>query len=323
MVVGYQPLASSNAASNYEEQISIDLNIDGNLPAYGSIRVFINLRSIEWLSAYSSIFMDAPGFKSIQVWWEFRSLGSNLDVAVVFDSSQIKSIEEGRLIAETIMGKIENLWGINFSYTGHSVIVSQMQGESVNETNYSYKAEERSLQKLREILLHYCPFEGFGEIPHSMNFWGYNNVSLNLKLDEQGNPVWDIRFTLNYPEYFYVEANQEYTVSLKELTGCAEPIQPVSGSSNSYLSLSVPLAEHYQLKIIRHVPEQMRVGWDFNYFTKYLRDESVDDLSLTFSFVPAQAPPTTLFMGLLAAGAIAVTSIAGCVLITRMRAKPR
>lgn len=286
LIVSYQPLFFSKAESNFEEEIELNIDINGNLPTYGDVTILIDLYSITKVSNYSSIF-KGESFKYIDIFWGFRWYENTLSVRVVHDSSRISSIEEGKAIAERIMNKVENVWGIKLSYQGYNVGYGSIQGQDFNETYYNYRAEdEHSFEKLRDILCQYCPAEGFGKILRSMTFWENVDINLNLKLDEKWNPIWNVFITMRFNKYLeLVKPDQKYFVSFKNLTGYTEPIQSSPEANASYLFMSISDTLYQYMLTAQPLTANMRAGWEFDYFSQDIKGRSVDDLALTFSYV--------------------------------------
>jgi hypothetical protein len=285
LIVSYQPLIFSKAESNFEEEINMNIDINGNLPTHGDVTILINLYSIRRMSNYSSIF-KGESFKYIDIFWGFRWYGNTLSVRVVFDSSWISSIEEGKATAGRIMKRAENVWGIKLSYQGYDVGYGSIQGQDFNETYYNYRAEEEhSFEKLRDILCQYCPAEGYGKILRSMTLWENVDINLNLKLDEKWNPIWNVFVTKRFNEYFLVIPNQKYSVSFKNLTGYTEPIQSSPEANASYLRMSISDTLYQYMLNAQPLTPNMRAGWEFDSFSQDIKGRSVDDLALTFSYV--------------------------------------
>ncbi len=63
------------------------------------------------------------------------------------------------LISLKTYGRAEDVWNIGFSYGGYRVFSKKsIQGIESNETCYTYKPEvPPSSQKLKDLLLQYCP----------------------------------------------------------------------------------------------------------------------------------------------------------------------
>jgi hypothetical protein len=285
LIVSYQPLFFSKAESDYEEAIDLNIDINGNLPTYGDVTILINLDSIRGSSNYASAFRSED-FKYIDIFWGFRWYENTLSVRVVHDSSWISSIEEGKTIAERIMNKVENVWGIRLSYQGYNVMYGSNQGQDFNETSYNYRAEEEhSFEKLRDILCQYCPAEGFGKILRSMTFWENVDVRLTLELDENWNPVWNVAITMRFDDYFLVKPDQKYSVSFKNLTGYIEPIRSSPEAYHSYLRMSISDTLYQYMLTAQPLTANMRAGWEFDSFSQDIKGGSVDDLALTFSYV--------------------------------------
>jgi hypothetical protein len=317
LVLGHTSLVLSE--TNFEEHIEMDIVINENIPTYADVSILINFFAIKRMSNYTSVFMN-ENFKYVQISWEFRRYKNTLFLSVVFDSSKISSIEEGRTIAERIMKDTENVWGIKLSYQGYNVIYGSIQGQDFNETSYNYMDEEEyPLQMLKTILLHYCPAEGFGKILHSMTFWENVNIILRLELDEKCNPVWNIFVTLRYNKCLLIEPDQKCTVSFKNLTGYAEPIQSSPDASHSYLFMSIDdtAVLQYTLKA-QSLTENMRAGWEFDSFSQDIKGVSVSDLALIFSyFIPSTTRSTITLI--LMIGAFAAVLIIISVFIVRMK----
>jgi len=285
LVAGYQPLIFSKAESSFEESIYLDVNVSGPLPSYVDVIVRMELFSIKGLSTYTSVFMNEI-YKKIEIDWGFSRYENTLYVGVVFDSSSLSSVEGGKIIADRIIERAENVWGIKLSYEGYNIKLYGIQGQDFNDTVYNYRAkEEHSLQKLRDILKQYCPVEGFGNILHSMTYWENVDIHLNLNLDEQCNPAWNMSVMIPYNRYFLVKPDQKYSVSLRNLTGYPEFIKSLPEASHSYLFLSVyDTLYEYVLKA-QPLPQDMRAGWEFDYFQQDIKGGSVDDLGIIFSYV--------------------------------------
>jgi hypothetical protein len=185
-----------------------------------------------------------------------------------------------------MMERVESIWGIKLSYKGCRVYSTSTQYETFNETSFDYEAEKGlSRQKLRDIIDYYCPDEGFGRIPRSMNFREYVDVYMTLELDEKCSPVWNISFDLLFEDYLLIVPNNEYTVSLRNLTGYVESIQSSPRASYSYLSASVQKPESRYTFLAHPIPGNMAVGWGYNSFRLDIKGGSTDDLGVTFSFV--------------------------------------
>jgi hypothetical protein len=279
-------LIFSKAESNFEEEIDMNIEISGSLPTYGDVTILMSLYSIKGSSNYASAF-KSENFKRIEVNWGFRWYENTLSVGVVYDSSWLNSIEEGKTIAERIMNKVENVWGIRLSYQGYNIMYGSIQGQDFNETYYNYRAEEEhSLDKLRDILCQYCPAEGFGKILRSMTFWENVDINLNLKLDEKWNPIWNVFITMRFNKYLeLVKPDQKYSVSFKNLTGYIEPIQSSPEANASYLFMSIYDTLYQYMLTAQPLTANMRAGWEFDSFSQDIKGRSVDDLALTFSYV--------------------------------------
>ena len=292
----------------------MEVEITGDIPTSASVRLQFELKAIEGSSSWTTILTNEPSLKHISMSWRCRWDEGSLRVGVVLDSSQIDGAEEGKSIAETIRKRIEGVWGIEFSYIGSFV----RTGDRVwyDGIYYGYDvAEECSLQKLRDIFLHYCPSEGFGKILHSMIFWHYVDIDLDVELDEENKPVWEILFRSRYDKYLYVNAHQEYSVSLKELTGYAEPIQSSPQSLSSVLYVKVlKIDVQFRLICSRHLPKAMNyegigtgthrergqiiLEYSSRTFVRDIRSGSADDLAVSFLL---GSGPITLLLGPLAA----------------------
>jgi len=321
LVVGYQPLIFSKAESSFEESISLDINVSGNLPSYVDVIIRMELFSIKGLSTYTSVFMNEI-YKKIEIDWGFNWYESTLYVGVVFDSSSLSSIEEGKIIADRIIKRAENIWETKLSYEGYNIQLYGIQGQDFNDTVYNYRAkEEHSLQKLRDILNRYCPADGFGKILRSMTFWEDVDIFLSLNLDEQCNPAWNMSVMIPYNRYFLVKPDQKYSISLRNLTGYPEPIQSLPEASHSYLFLSVyDTLYEYVLKA-QPLPKNMRAGWEFDYFQQDIKGGSVDDLGIIFSYV---TPPTERSMITIICefGAFMAVLIVVSIFVERIRTRP-
>ena len=309
------------SGSDYEEEIRMEVEITGDIPASASVRLQFELTAITGsIDSWTTILTNEPSLKHISMSWRCRWYESSLRVGVVLDSSQIDGVEEGKSIAETIRKGIEGVWGIEFLYVGSFV----KTGDRVwyDGIYYGYDvAEEYSLQKLRDIFLHYCPSEGFGKILHSMIPWGYVDIDLDLELDEQNEPVWDILFRSRYDNYLHVNAHQEFTVSLKELTGYAEPIQSSPRSLSSVLNVKVlEIDKQFGLICIGHLPKLMDLEgtghgtskergqivyeeWSRT-FVKDIKHRRTTTDDLAVSFLVGKGPITLLLGPLAAYGAV-------------------
>ncbi len=285
LVVSYQPLFLSKADSDYQETLSLSVGLNQAPPAYGDLSIHIFIDSVKETSNYTSVFMNV-NFKRIDISWNFRWYGDTLGVYVVFDSSRISSVGEGNRTSETIMKRVEDVWGIKLTYKGCRVYLTSTQYETYNETSYDYEAEEElSRQQLREIINHYCPDAGFGRILRSINFGEYADVYMKLELDEKCSPVWNMGIDLRYEDYLYVNLNHEYGVSLRNLTGYAESIQSSPEASHSYISASVNKPDSRYAFLAHPIPGNMMVGLGYDSFSLDIKGGSADDLGVTFSFV--------------------------------------
>lgn len=124
-----------------------------------------------------------------------------------------------------------------------------------------------------------------------MTYWDDVLIFLKLRLDEQWNPVWNLFTQVFYKQYLYVKPNQEYSIRLKELTGYTEPVQTSPNAKYSHISISINDNSIYRYILkAQPIPKSMRAGWEFDAFSLDPKDETIEDLGVTFSF---NSPPNT------------------------------
>jgi len=287
--VSAQNIALANAASSwsYEEEISLEIR-----PPSGQVLLAFIFTNVSGLPLDISDFTNEPSFISIVVSCT-NSPDDNRTVVMVGLNTSIVSVSLGKLKADIMKTKVEDLFGVTLPYTGNFT--------SDSTVTYSYRINDcPSIQKFRDVFIELKPSDGFGKIitPSSIG----NYVAFMFMFHNGDLPYWTVGATLNYPNYFSYGLGQECTISLKGLTGYSGTIQSSPESSKSTLHISISQVDKdYKLISFDTAPSQMDKtqgtygGGTSLMFEKITTGSSVDDLSLHFKIVsPNYIDPTTI-----------------------------
>jgi hypothetical protein len=218
------------------------------------------------------------------------------------NASEVAGISDGKLIADSLKTKFENFFDIEIPYDGNHTYEDRVF--------YGYILYEcPGIQRFRNTFLEYKPSEGFGKIVTPDLLENYIAIGFHL-LRMEDSLEWRITATPNFPKHFEMNLGQEYTISLKGLTGYSETIQSSPLSSNSTLHISISQldkkldsTEPFKLISFRTTPSQME-KWQGTYgivtsffFDKTITGSSVNDLAISFKIVsPNYIDPTTIAM---------------------------
>lgn len=309
--VNPQLVAVTNAVSSnigeYEECISLDVR-----PYNGWVGIefiFTNVSGPLDISDFAS----EPSFIMITVVGT-RSLDDNRTaVLVILNHTSVGSISQGKLKADILKAKFENLFNISLPYDSNFTFSGSV--------TYSYKIDESpTIQKFRDVFLEHKPSQGFGEIvtPALIE----NDVAISFTLMRVGDSLgWMVGASVIYTNYFEMNLDQEYNISLRELTGYSEAIQSSPESSKSTLNiLTSQVNKDYKLISFNTVPSGMdkRKGGSGTVtsfmFEKTITGSSVEDLSIYFKIVSPNYIDPTIIAIAVGIAIVAVLGIAGFII---------
>lgn len=300
--------AACSNTSGYEEEITLEID-------FSSGEAMLDFEFGNFGGPLdTSDFADEPSFITISL-MAFHAPDYNKALIMVhLNQSRIGSVPEGRLKADALKVRFENLFNITVPYVGTRL--------SDVDVLYNYEIDECPIQKFRDFFLEYKPSQGFGKIVTPAVIG--KHVMIFLMLTRNGDLMeWTTRALVYYPDHFKIGSGQEYTIGLRSLTGYSEAIQASPEASKSTLRINVrEMSDRkFELAFLETSPSQMgmrdyRPTISLISFEKVMTASSVDDLSIHFKIASPDYTKPIIFGAVIAA----ILGIAGFAVRRKLRA---
>jgi len=227
-----------------------------------------------------------PSFVSLNLGGERSPNGNQYTTfQVELNASIINDSVQGRFLADELEAEIESIFNFSLPYED-----SYIAGQTIFITYGFDICSSYILNNLRSQFLKCCPSNGFGKIASRTSINDYGGISFTLQRFED-SMTWTVSMNVDYSELFEFDVNQEYTISLKELTGFNESIQPSLEASGSSLSMRIIQNDvNYKILFLEIIPDMVLdksiyEGRTTYYYSDVFND-TVDDVSVRFRIVP-------------------------------------
>jgi len=220
----------------------------------------------------ASEFLDEPSFTVITVSIGYRGDREVTSVSVMLNGSKITG-KQGYRIARDLKRKIEKALNLYLPY-------KETRG-SLDTLYYDFEVEDcPPREEIANLLRNSLP-QGFGQVV--IPLLTSRNVTVDFWLWESWTTT--IRY---YPQGFNINLDQEYTISLKEMTGYLGTIRSAREASYSTPNVGVfYIPRDMRLQIIEAAPPQMAITREQTEVNLYadVTGLSIDDLSIRFKMV--------------------------------------
>ncbi len=256
----------------------------------------------------ASDFTSEPTFSSMSISCSYSPDNStnNIQFHVVLDTSVV-GVSAGRVEADIMKAKVEDLFEVALPYTGNSTISGL--------TYYRYEIDEcPAIQKFRDLFMQLKPSTGFGQVITPALIGNKVSISFSLGMDE-GLPKWSMKAFITYPDYFPYGSDREFTVSLKALAGYSGTIQPSPEAAASTLEIFIIQSIEYRLLSLETTPPQMQMQQsgkapDLTWvYSATIKDSGVEDLAIHFRIVPPPSTDPTNIIVLIGIVTVAILSV--------------
>ena len=267
VLLGTQGLVSAMGEFQYRESIRVWVNFYGMTC---SVMFNLGFDGVEG-PVPASEFLDEPSFMGMTVSIGYHGDGEVTSVSVMLNGSKITE-EQGYRIARDLKRKIEKAFNLYLPY-------KETQG-SFDTLYHDFEVEECPPRGEIANLLGNSLTQGFGQVV--IPLLTSRNVTVDFWLLESWTST--IRYS---HERFNIVLDQEYTISLKEMTGYSGTIRSSPEASHSTLRVNFLIPKGARLEIIEAAPPQMAITQEQTEANLYadVTGLSIDDLSIRFKMV--------------------------------------
>jgi hypothetical protein len=303
----------AKAESVYDESLTMIVGL-GNMNCSVGVILFSVSSSNGPLD--TSEFASEPSFVSLTVSsgygmtivhiTEDQNVTFSTEVQIFLNRTRLSSEQQGKLIADALKRKIEDLLNIFLIY---DKVRSQIPSTS-DVTHHYYISGVPVVEELRNIFQSQ-EFPGLSELFSSDLSIG--NADVQLGLEKIGNSYrWSYRIIGGWGGIlFQMSFDHEYTISLNEILSHVGVISSASTASASNIYIEVFTGNaNWTFISLETVPEMSRTQDTSEQITFHadITNSSVDDIRLRFKIIESGNDLTTIYV------AAAILGVLSCII---------